>query len=161
MKKTKIYLDTSVISFYFAEDSPEKLAITQRFFERELANGDYEMFLSETTISELTDCNNLELREKLLKFVKSLPARVYPLNEEVNHLAKQFVDEGYIPAKFQDDANHLAFAIILNVDYIVSWNFKHIVKPKTRKAVRIIAIKEGFKEIEIITPEEVITDENE
>jgi predicted nucleic acid-binding protein len=161
MKKTKIYLDTSVISFYFAEDSPEKMAITRKFFDRELAGRDYEICLSETTVSELSDCTDLELQKKLLKFVKALPAKVYPLTEEVNQIAKEFVDEGYIPAKYQEDAIHLAFAIILNVDYIVSWNFKHIVRPQTRKAVKIIALKEGFKEIEIITPEEVATDENE
>jgi len=67
----------------------------------------------------------------------------------------------YIPSKYQEDALHLAFALVLNVDYIVSWNFQHIVKPKTKKAVKIIAIKEGFKEIDIITPEEVVTNENE
>jgi predicted nucleic acid-binding protein len=161
MRKPKVYLDTSVISFYFAEDSPEKMAITRNFFDGKLANGSYEICLSETTVSELSDCTNPELQKKLLGLVKKLPAKVYTLTEEVNQIAKEFVDEGYIPAKYQEDAIHLAFAILLSVDYIVSWNFKHIVRPKTRKAVKIIALKEGFKEIEIITPEEVVTDENE
>jgi hypothetical protein len=43
----------------------------------------------------------------------------------------------------------------------VSWNFKHIVRPSTRKAVRIVALREGIKEIEIITPEEMVADENQ
>ena len=161
MRKLKVYLDTSVISFYFAEDAPEKMAITRKLFDRELVSGKYEILLSETTIGELSDCTNLELRQKLLTFVKELPAKVHPLTEEVNQIAKEFVDEGYIPSKYQEDALHLAFALVLNVDYIVSWNFQHIVKPKTKKAVKIIAIKEGFKEIDIITPEEVVTNENE
>lgn len=161
MRKTKIYLDTSVISFYYALDSPEKMAITRKFFDQILIRGNYEISLSETTVSELSDCTNLELRQKLLTFVKTFPAKVHPLTEEVNQIAKEFVNDGFIPVKYQEDALHLAFAIILNVDYIVSWNFRHIVRPKTRKAVKIIALKEGFKEIEIITPEEVVADENE
>jgi predicted nucleic acid-binding protein len=161
LKKMKIYLDTSVISFYFAEDAPEKMAITRKFFEQVLIKDEYEISLSGTTVSELSDCTNLELRLKLLTFVKTLPAKVHPLNDVVNQIAKEFVEAGYIPAKYQEDAIHLAFALFLNVDYIVSWNFKHIVRPKTRKAVRIIALKEGFKEIEIITPEEVVADEDE
>jgi hypothetical protein len=43
----------------------------------------------------------------------------------------------------------------------VSWNFKHIVKPKTKDAVRIVSIREGIKEVKILTPEEVVADENE
>ena len=154
-------MDTSVISFYYAEDAPEKMAITRKFFDQELIKGEYEVLLSETTVGELSDCTNLDLKKKLLTFVKALPVKVHPLTEEVNQIAKKFVEEGYIPSKYQEDAVHLAFALILNVDYIVSWNFKHIVKPKTRKAVKIIALKEGLKEIDIITPEEVVANENE
>jgi hypothetical protein len=62
---------------------------------------------------------------------------------------------------YQEDALHLAFALIHNLDYIISWNFKHIVKPKTKKAVKIIALKEGFKAVEIITPEEVVANADE
>ncbi|NLW49053.1 MAG: type II toxin-antitoxin system VapC family toxin [Firmicutes bacterium] len=50
----------------------------------------------------------------------------------------------------------MAIALLNGMDYIVSWNFKHLVKPKTKMAVRAFAIKEGYKQIEIITPEEVV-----
>jgi predicted nucleic acid-binding protein len=161
MRKTKVYLDTSIISFYFAEDSPEKTAVTKKFFDKELVKGTYEVMLSEITAGELSDCPNLQLRDKMLKFVKNLPSTVFPLTPEVARIAKEFVDEGYIPVKYQEDALHIAFALVLDADYIVSWNFKHIVKLKTKKAVRIIALKEGLKEIEIITPEEVVEDDDE
>jgi hypothetical protein len=46
------------------------------------------------------------------------------------------------------------------MDYIVSWNFKHMVKPKTKRTVRAFSIKEGYKEIEIVTPEEVVADKS-
>jgi hypothetical protein len=51
-------------------------------------------------------------------------------------------------------------AIKYELDYIVTWNFKYLVKPKTKKAVRAFSIKEGYQEIEIVTPEEVVADEN-
>ena len=86
---------------------------------------------------------------------------VVTLTNEVSRLAKQFVEEKYIPVKYQEDGLHLAFALIYNADYLMSWNFKHIVKMQTREAVKIVALKEGYKPFEIITPEEVVANEDE
>lgn len=160
MRKTKIYLDTSVISFYFAEDAPEKMAITKEFFDKELLKGEYEIFLSALTLQELGNCTDLKLQDQLVEFAYGLPAQILESTKEIDEVSQQFVSEGVIPEKYIDDAIHLAMTLLNNVDYIVSWNFKHLVKPKTKKAVRAFSIKEGYKEIEIITPEELITDEN-
>lgn len=160
MRKAKIYLDTSVISFYFAEDAPEKMAITRQFFEEVLADSNYEIYLSYLVIDELSNTTDIELPSKLLGFAQELSAEILKQNEEVGEVAKLFVQENIIPVKYQDDAIHLALALVNGMDYIVSWNFKHLVKPKTRKSVRAFAIKEGYKEIEITTPEEVASDEN-
>jgi predicted nucleic acid-binding protein len=161
LRKPKIYLDTSVVSFYYAEDSPEKTAITQEFFDYKIPNEEYEIYLSELTLRELGNCSNPELQDKLLKLARSVPHTVLLLTEEVSQVAEQFVEEGFIPSKYQEDATHIAFALVHGLDYIISWNFKHIVRPKTRKAVKVIAAREGFKGIEIITPEEVIADDGE
>ena len=160
MRKTKIYLDTSVISFYFAEDAPEKMAITKEFFDKELLKGEYEIFLSALTLQELGNCTDLKLQDQLVEFAYGLPAQILESTKEIDEVSQQFVSAGVIPEKYIDDAIHLAMTLLNNVDYIVSWNFKHLVKPKTKKAVRAFSIKEGYKEIEIITPEELITDEN-
>jgi predicted nucleic acid-binding protein len=85
---------------------------------------------------------------------------VFPLTDEVNAIAAKFVEEGIVPAKYKDDGLHLALALTNNIDYIVSWNFKHIVKLKTKRAVKAFSIKEGYKEIEITTPQEVIESED-
>jgi predicted nucleic acid-binding protein len=50
MRKPKTYLDTSVISFYFADDSPEKKEITRRFIDQELKSGKYEIYISNLNI---------------------------------------------------------------------------------------------------------------
>ena len=160
MRKTKIYLDTSVISFYFAEDAPEKMAITRKFFDQEMATGNYEIYLSSIVFEELGDTINPELRDKMLKLARELHAEVVPLSEAVDQIATQFVEEGLIPVKYKEDGLHLAIALLHNLDYVISWNFKHLVKLKTKRAVRIMAVREGFKEVEILTPQEVISDED-
>jgi predicted nucleic acid-binding protein len=161
LKRLKIYLDTSVINFYFAEDSPEKMVITRDFFENVLAGGKYESYISLLVLEELGNTQDLERRTQLIEFTNGFKAKVLPANIEVNRIAKQFTDEGYIPDKYKEDALHLAFALVYDLDYIVSWNFKHIVRPRTKDAVRIVALKEGIKEIKILTPEEVVANETE
>ena len=80
-----------------------------------------------------------------------------PTNE-VETITEKFLKIGIIPRKVQADAIHLALAIVNRMDYILSWNFKHLVRPATRKAVREFAILEGYKIVEITTPEEVLQD---
>ena len=161
MRKTKIYLDTSVISFYFAEDAPEKMAVTRKFFDEELIKGGYEIYLSALTIQELGNCNDLALQDRLIRFTNELRAQVLESTKESDEISRLFIAEGVIPTRYLDDAVHLALALQNNMDYIASWNFKHLVKPKTKKAVRAFCIKEGYKETEIVTPEELIADETE
>jgi predicted nucleic acid-binding protein len=161
LRKLKIYLDTSVINFFFAEDSPEKMKITREFFNDILLNGRYEAYISLLVLEEIGNTKDLERRNQLIEFTNELQAEVLTANTEINRIAKQFTDDGYIPDKYKEDALHLAFALFYNIDYIVSWNFKHIVRPRTKDAVRIVAVKEGIKEVKILTPEEVIGDESE
>jgi len=161
MRKKRIYLDTSVISFYFAEDAPEKMPVTKEFFDVVMGKDEYQICLSSLVFDELGNTMELERRAKLLEFADNLDAEIFVLTPEVNRIAKQFTDDGYIPIKYKEDALHLAFAIFYNIDYIVSWNFKHIVRPKTKDAVKIVAVREGTKELKILTPEEVAADETE
>ena len=60
--------------------------------------------------------------------------------------------------KYQDDANHIAVASIHNCDVILSWNFKHIVKVKTKREVAGINLLKGYNSIDIYTPREIIED---
>ncbi|MCL6592242.1 MAG: PIN domain-containing protein [Firmicutes bacterium] len=161
MRRTKIYLDTSVISFYFAEDAPEKMPITREFFDELLPQGKYEVFISSLVFEELGNTMDDVQRLKLLRFADELKAETLILSDEVEQISRKFIDAGYIPVKYKEDAVHLAFALYHNIDYIVSWNFKHIVRPRTKDAVKIVAIMEGLKEVKILTPEEVIADDSE
>lgn len=154
MKKEKIYLDTSVISFYYADDAPEKMEITRKFFA-ELQKGEYEVYISVLVLQEIAGCSSKRQAE-LSDVIQAANAKILDITDEVESLAGQLVAEGVIPVKYDEDALHLAVGIFYEVDYLASWNFKHIVKVKTKRMVTSIAIREGYKGIQIITPTEVI-----
>jgi predicted nucleic acid-binding protein len=157
--KLRIYLDTSVISFYFAEDAPEKMALTRKFFDELEDNHQYEVCISFLVLRELGNTKDIGLRKQLLDFTAKLQATILEPAPAVEEITKLFVQKGIIPQKVQDDAIHLALALVNRMDYILSWNFKHMVRPATRKALRELAITEGYKIVEITTPEEVLRGE--
>jgi predicted nucleic acid-binding protein len=86
---------------------------------------------------------------------------VLPLSDEVERLADVYVKAGIIPEKFETDALHIATATVAGLDYIISLNFRHIVKHKTIFETEVINIREGFKRVFIHTPAEVIDHEED
>ena len=75
---------------------------------------------------------------------------------ETEELAERYIDEGVIPERYRCDELHIAVAVVNGIEVIISWNFEHIVKLKTRVMVNGINRLLGYHEIEICSPEEVI-----
>jgi len=75
--------------------------------------------------------------------------------EEVNELTKKYINESLIPKKFENDALLLALTTVHSLDILISRNFKHLVKRRTRIGVNLINFKEGYKSIEILAPPEL------
>ena len=148
----RIYLESSVPNFLFADDAPEKQEITKKFFERELHK--YEAFISPLVITEINKSTE-EKKIKLNNVIKQYKPKLLEISEEAKNISKSYIEEGIIPGKYSDDALHIAVAVVNKMDVIVSWNMEHIVKLKTIVGVNKINKKFGYKEILINTPEEV------
>jgi hypothetical protein len=74
-------------------------------------------------------------------------------------LAGKYTGRKIFPQKYRDDGLHIAVATVHRLDVVVSWNLRHMVKLKTRQEVKAINLMEGYEEIEICTPLEVIESE--
>jgi predicted nucleic acid-binding protein len=151
MKKETLYLDTSVISAYHDERAKERRASTINFWEKVVPN--YKVFISEITVIELENTKNEILKVKFRKLISDII--VLKLNKKVRDLANAYINHGVFPEKYIDDALHVAIATYHDISYLVSWNFEHLVKVKTRKTVSLVNILEGYKDIEIISPQEL------
>ncbi|MDR1588994.1 MAG: hypothetical protein LBS51_02250, partial [Oscillospiraceae bacterium] len=77
-------------------------------------------------------------------------------SDEAERLAGIYVAEGVIPARYLTDGIHIAVASVSDLDFIVSFNFRHIVKRKTMTMTEGINIREGYRRIGIHSPTEVI-----
>ena len=157
--KFAIYLDTSVINFIFADDAPEKREITIDFFDNFVKLGIYDTYISEYVIAEIMQHPNPEKRDELLKVIDDYNIELI-MNDEaenVTALAEEYINRGVIPAKKKADAFHIALSVLSGMNYLVSWNFKHLANVNKERQVKIINIENGYSsDFRIITPLELI-----
>ncbi len=160
-RKTKIYLDTSVLSYLKQEDSPDRMKATLQFWEELKSRDDIIIYLSDVTIAEVSDCYEPK-RSFIMNKLKEIQFIFLTKDDDAELLAKQIIDLGILNNKSHDDCLHIAIAVLEACNYIVSWNFKHLVNVKTINGVRAITNLKGFSPIDIITPEMLIKgDEND
>lgn len=150
LRKAKIYLDTSVISSLFDDRNPERKSLTASFF-RETER--FEAFVSEITLAEIERTSDERLREKMKEVVQ--PFSIIALSDVVERLSAEYISRGAVPENYPEDAYHIAVAVTSEMDFLLSWNFKHIVRRKTRDIVKMVNTLYGFRQIEIMTPAEL------
>ena len=92
----------------------------------------------------------------MLELISKYGIALLSSNEEIQRLADIYISEGIIPIKYRDDANHIAATTVYDLDFIVSYNFQHIVKMKTITMVESVNLRERYKRIGIYSPTEVI-----
>jgi predicted nucleic acid-binding protein len=152
MKKLKIYLDSSVVSYLDQQDAPERMAETHRLWEKIKAR-EFDVVISDVVRTEIDDCEESK-RITLLSYLDEIKYSVVEVgaNERALEIAGRFVDLGVLRQKSFDDCQHIAAAIISGCDVIVSWNFKHIVNHKTMMGVKAITALEGYDDLLIYDP---------
>ena len=150
----KLYLETTVPSFLFADDAPEKQEITRQFFKW-LAISPDKLYISELVLAELSRASP-DVRNKLLEAVVRLPVENLSITDEAVDLAGRYVRDGVIPARYRDDAVHVALAVLNNLDVVVTWNMKHLANVRRIEGINRTNLAVRLPLIRIHTPEEVI-----
>lgn len=146
-----LYLDTSVPSAYYDNRAKERQEATVVFWRNVIPK--YRVFVSEITIEELQSTKDSALRADFLKLVS--PFKIFKMNHRTEELAMAYIEHGIMPEKYIYDAYHAAIATYHSISFLISWNFDHLVKAKTRKLLNSVNILEGFNQIEIISPQEL------
>ncbi len=151
MKRDSLYLDTSVPSAYFDERTKERQEATIKFWNTVIP--DYQVHISEVTLGELENTRNKTLKSRLKNLVEGF--KILKSNEAIKSLAQAYIVHNIVSEKYFDDALHVAIASFYDIAYLVSWNFEHLVKVKTRKLVNSVNVLNGYGNIEIISPQEL------
>ena len=161
MKKKKIYLDTSVINFFYADDAPDFKKATIVFFENYVVTLKYDVYVSDIVINEILKTSDGEKRKQLLAKVREYNLPILRFNEKAEELASKYIEGEIIPIKKIEDAQHIALATIERMDILLSWNFKHLANVNKREKVKLLNEKEGyFYPLDLLTPLEVMYEDN-
>jgi len=159
VRKLRLYLDTSVISHLFAEDTPEKMNDTILLW-KDLINDKHDIFVSPVVINEIRKCS--EPRQGMMfEKLEQINLHILEETEEIFSLADEYISGGVLNAKNRDDCLHIAYAVIYNCDIIISWNFRHLVNFKTINKVKVVNAIHLYKEISIISPTMLIEEAGE
>jgi predicted nucleic acid-binding protein len=146
--KQRIYIDTSVFGGHFDEEFSEH---TIPLFDR-LKNNEFTLLFSTVTQDELE--NAPEKVRTLVKSIRTDSTEFLDTTEEAIDLATEYVTEKVVGQTSFADCLHIALATINRADFLVSWNFKHIVNVQRIRGYNSINIKNGYKQLEIRSPRE-------
>jgi len=152
----RIYIETTVFNRYF-ENGREYCKETVQLFER-FEKGIDRPYTSVAVIDELEKATNPK-RADMLGLISKYDVQVLQISDKVNELAEVYLDAEIIPKKYRYDAIHIAVASVNDMDCIVSLNFHHINKLKTKTATRVANLLNGYSCPDICTPMEVIEDD--
>ncbi len=156
--KQSVYLETSVIGYLTARPSRDLVTaahqqITSEWWEDQRAK--YNLYVSQIVLGEIGSGNE-QFAAKRLELVNDLP--LLPAVPEALILAGLFTKNGPLPKKSEVDALHLAIAAVHSVDYLLTWNSKHIANAAMRPRIELLCRQAGYEPPTICTPEELMED---
>jgi hypothetical protein len=78
------------------------------------------------------------------------------LTDEAQALARKLIENGALPRQAVEDALHIALATVHGMDYLLTWNCRHIANARMREAVVSVCMMRGYEPPVICTPEELM-----
>ncbi|MCX7012007.1 MAG: type II toxin-antitoxin system VapC family toxin [Candidatus Sumerlaeota bacterium] len=154
-----VYIDNSIPSYLTARPSRDlRVAAWQELTVQwwEQARDLYELVTSELVIAEASE-GDPEACSRRLEALRGIPE--IPVDEEVEALAERLIREGGMPSFAETDALHVAVSAVHNVDYLLTWNCRHINNAETKPIMRSICAIAGYRCPEICTPQELLPEE--
>ena len=153
-----VYIESSVISYITALPSRDivtsaRQAITIEWWEE--YRDSFDAFISELVIAEVGS-GDLIAAEKRLSIVKNIP--VLEATENSTILAKALIAQDAVPESSAEDAIHISIAAVQHIDFLLTWNFKHINNANTRDKISEVIVRLDYKCPVLCSPEELINE---
>lgn len=150
------YVETSVIGYLTMRPSRDLViaaaqAITRDWWETRRAA--FDLVSSDVVREEITGGNAAAANERL-KVLGGF--RLLDVTEEAGILAERLLTDGPLPPKAQYDALHIAVSAIHGVDYLLTWNCKHIANAAMRPAIERLCRQAGYEPPIMCTPQELL-----
>jgi predicted nucleic acid-binding protein len=155
--RTRLYLDTSILGATVDPGPSDRVAATGRLLG-ELAAGKWDGFISTVVLAEV-DRADESIRRRIAAELAHMALLVLEETGQSIELARAYVGAGAIPANAENDARHIAIAVVNDIRIVVSWNFRHMVNIERKRRINSVNLAEGLPLLDIVSPWEVRSDD--
>ncbi len=156
MSKMTAYVETSIVSYLTARPSRDLLAAANQkttvdWWDRQRSR--FALYISDVVLDEARR-GNTEAAERRLTALAGIP--VLAINDDVVTLSKRLIVRGALPRKALDDSLHIAVSAVHEIDFLLTWNCRHIDNAETKPLIRDVCAVQGHRCPEICTPQELM-----
>ncbi|MFQ5605939.1 MAG: type II toxin-antitoxin system VapC family toxin [bacterium] len=154
--KPKVYLETTIISYLTAWRSPQLIMAAHQEATRywwDEQKGKFEVLISEAVIEEAS-AGDADAAQRRLEVLKDIPE--LDITNDARDLAKELITGIPLLEKAKIDALHIAVATIHGMDYLLTWNCRHIANATYRNQIDAICQSVGYESPILCTPLELM-----
>ncbi|MEJ6486612.1 type II toxin-antitoxin system VapC family toxin [Nostoc punctiforme UO1] len=151
-----VYIETSIVGYLTARPSNNLILMANLEATREwwdTRRYQFMLYISQVVLDEVAR-GDTEIATKRLEIVRDFP--LLEVSEAVQNLAAQFLTKSSLPPKAADDALHIAAATVYGLDYLLTWNCKHIANAQIQKKLAQISLDVGYELPTLCTPYELM-----
>jgi len=158
MDKKIVYIETSIVSYLTARPSSDLLAaawqkVTIDWWDTQRDR--FDLFASDIVIEEAGRGDDLAATLRL-EALAGIP--LLAIADEVLALSEALIKEGALPKEAVGDSLHIALSAVHGVDYLLTWNYRHINNAERKPIIRKVCLANGYGYPEICTPQELMGD---
>jgi hypothetical protein len=153
-----VYIETSILGYLTARSTKDlilaaNIEITRDWWESRRSI--FILYTSEAVLDEVAQ-GDAEIAAQRLEILRDFP--LLALNQAVQELAAQFLARSSLPPKARVDAIHIAAATVHGMDYLLTWNCKHIANAQIQGKLAEISLGFGYVLPILCTPNELMGD---
>jgi len=156
--RRKLYLETTILSYLAARPSRDLIVAAHQQLTHEWWSShrqEFELYTSQVVVQEVS-AGDPEVAAKRLELLAD--TQLLTTTSEALALAEELVLGGALPQKAAEDAAHVAIATVNGMDFVLTWNCKHIANARLLRAMSDVCFDQGFELPVICTPEELMGD---
>ncbi len=155
--KLKVYIETTIPSYLTAWPSRDLVKAAQQQITKEWwqTRDRFDLLVSQLVIEESRGGDPQAARERL-EALAGVP--VLRITGDATALASRLVDGVPLPEKASADALHIAIAVVGGIDYLLTWNCRHIANAAMRHKIEAVCRTDGYEPPVICTPVELMED---
>jgi hypothetical protein len=153
-----VYVETSIISYLTGRLTRNVIVTAHQQLTRRWWNSRrhrYELFISQLVLQEAGEGNPNMANQRLVT-VRNLP--VLAVTQEAVGLAERLMQFRSLPAKARVDALHIGIAAVHGMEYLLTWNCRHIANARMRTRIETVCRESGYEPPIMCTPEELMGD---